>query len=115
MRTKLSIVFASLALVVLAGCASVPPVSEIPDAIAVAKTAPEHLRIADYFAQKAANYDAEAVLHEKMGRSYTARPKGEVPSMVGHCRTLKDQFTSAAAQARALEQAHRQLAASLSK
>lgn len=113
MRTKSILV--SLALITLAACTSVPPVSEIPANIANATTAADHQRIADYFAQKAASYDAEAAWHEKMALSYTARPKGDLAAMISHCRSLRDQFASAAKEARALEQAHRQLASSAGK
>ncbi len=115
MRAKFTRVLASLALVTLAACTSVPPVSEIPASIANATTPADHQRIADYFAGKAASYDAEAAWHEKMALSYTGRPKGDLPAMISHCRTLRDQFANAAKEARALEQAHRQLAGTGSK
>lgn len=112
MHTRIASVLAGLALLVLAACSSLPPpVGEIPESIANATTAADHQRIADYFAQKAASYEAEAAWHEKMARAYATRPKGDLPSMVNHCRSLQQQFTNAARDARALEQAHRQLAA----
>lgn len=110
MRSKSSVVLFGLALIVLGACTSVPPVGDIPASIATAKTSADHNRIADYFAEKAAGYDREAAFHERMGRSYTARPKGEMSSMIAHCRSLREQFLSAAREARALEQAHRQIA-----
>lgn len=112
MRPKLALIAAGLAIVGLVGCTSVPPVGEIPAEIANAKTAADHQRIAAYFAQKAASYDAEAAQHEEMARSYVGGPRREqhMPAMAVHCRSLRDQFVVAAREARALEQAHRQLA-----
>lgn len=110
MRNRLALGFVSLVLLALTACTSVPPAAEIPAAIATASTASEHRRIADYFAQKAANYDAEVVFHEKMARSYFGRPKGDPAAWVAHCNALMQKFTEAAKEVRALEQAHRGLA-----
>lgn len=112
MRTKFIYVLASLALITLAACTSVPPVSEIPASIVNATNPADHQRIADYFAQKAVSYDAEAAWHEKMALSYAGRPKGDLPAMLSHCRSLREQFANAAKEAHALELAHRQLAGS---
>lgn len=92
-----------------------PSASEIPANIANATTAADHTRIADYFAQKATSYDAEAALHETMARSYVGRAKVDLPAMTSHCHNLKDLFANAAKEARALEQAHRQLASNAGK
>lgn len=115
MRIALAPILAGFAFLTLTACSTVPSVSEIPASIANATTAADHQRIASYFAEKAANYDAEAALHEKMAISYAGRPKGDLGAMTAHCRSLKDQFTTAARDARTLEQAHRQLAGSLGK
>ena len=115
MRIALAPVLAGIAFLALTACTSVPLVGEIPASIANATTAAEHQRIAAYFAEKAASYDAEAVWHEKMALSYASRPKGDLAAMMAHCRSLKEQFTAAARDARTLEQAHRQLASSLGK
>ncbi len=88
----------------------VPSASDIPASIANASTPADHQRIADYFTQKAANYESEATWHEKMTISYANRPKGDLPAMKAHCRSLRDQFTNAAKEARQLANAHRQLA-----
>ena len=114
MRTTLVKVLAGSALLILAACATAPPVNEIPQAIANAKTAADHLLIADYFAQKAAGYEAEAKLHEKMEQSYRGRPRyADSASMSAHCRELEKQLNAAAREAKALEQAHRELGAAL--
>lgn len=116
MRTKLSSSLAGLGLLALAACTAVPPpVSEMPDSIANAMTTAEHQGAADFFARKAASYEAEAVWHEKMSRAYATRPKGDAAAMASHCRSIQAYFNGAAKDARALEQAHRQLAASTAK
>lgn len=116
MRIGIAIILVGSLLLVTAACTSIQPqVAEIPAAIANASTAADHQRIADYFAQKAASYDAEAASHEKMGRSYFSRPKGDAALWASHCNSLKKTFEDAAKEARALEQAHRQLANSMSK
>ncbi len=100
------------ALLALTACSSVPLAGEMPETIANATTAADHRRIADYFAQKAAAYDAEAALHEKLSNSYGGYPRGPM-SYISHCRSLQQGFAAAAGEARALERAHRQLADSL--
>ena len=112
MRNSLVFGIIGISLLTLSACTSVPPVAEIPAAIANASTPADHQRIADYFAKKAESYDAEAIFHEKMGKSYLGRNnnKSEPASWVAHCNALKLKFNEAAQEARALEQAHRQLA-----
>ena len=113
MRTKLTTILAGMVLIALAACATVPPVSEIPAAIANAKTAADHQRIADYFAQRAAGYEAEAKLHENMPQSYQGHPRYDFASMSSHCKALQKSLTASAEDAKALAQAHRDLAAAL--
>ena len=113
-NNKLVLGLSSLALLVLTACTSVPLSSEISKDIASATTAADHQRIANYFSQKAANYDAEASLHEKMANSYGGYPRGPM-SYISHCRSLQRGFSAAANDARALEQAHRQLADGVGK
>lgn len=113
MRTTLAMVLAGFSLLSLAACSSVPPVSEIPESIANAKAAADHQRIADYFARKAASYEAEALLHEKMPQSYQGRPRYDFAAMSSHCRELQRQLNAAAREAKALEQAHRGFVTSL--
>lgn len=115
MRIALAPMLVGIAFLTLTACTSVPSVGEIPASIANATTAAEHQRIAAYFAEKAASYDAEAAWHEKMALSYASRPKGDLAAMQSHCRSLQAQFTNAAKDARTLEQAHRQLAGSSGK
>lgn len=110
MRITLVSGLAGLSLLVLSACTSVAPIGEIPASIANATTAGDHQKIADYFARKAADYEAEADAHERMKRSYSNSPRAYPGSMTAHCTSLKHKFTEAAQEARVLEQAHRQLA-----
>lgn len=114
LNNKLTLGLSSLAVLLLTACTSVPPAAEIPDAIANATTAADHQRIADYFAEKAASYDAEATWHEKIENAYGGYPRGPM-AQISHCRSLRQSFSEAAKDARALEQAHRQLAAGAGK
>ena len=50
-----AILLASLGLITLVACTSVPPVSETPGRVANATTADDHQPLADHFAQKAAS------------------------------------------------------------
>lgn len=116
MRIRSAVILAGSLLFVTTACTSIQPqVAEIPAAIANASTAADHQKIADYFAQKAASYDAEAASHERMARSYFSRPKGDAALWASHCNSLKKTFEDAAKEVRALEQAHRQLANNMSK
>ena len=115
MRTRFLLILSSLAFITLSACTSAPPVGDIPASIATAATSADHQRIADYFSRKAASYDAESAMHKKMALSYGSRPKGDPAAMTAHCQALETQFSNAAKEARALEQAHRQLASSTGK
>ena len=112
MRNSLVFGIIGVSLLALSACTSVPPVAEIPAAIANASTSADHQRIADYFAEKAASYDAEVVFHEKMAKSYFGRNnnKSDPAAWIAHCNALKQKFSEAAQEVRALERAHRQLA-----
>lgn len=110
MRKYLALGMIGISLLTLGACTTVPPVSDIPAAIANASTPADHQKIAEYFAGKAASYDAEVAFHEKMGRSYVGRTRSDPSSWIAHCNNLKQKFAEAAEEARALERAHRQLA-----
>lgn len=102
---------AGLILATLAACSTTPPVVDIPNEITNATTPADHQRLADYFAKKSADYEAVAVLQEKMGLSYaTPRPKGDYSAMASHCRTLAAQLHASAREAKYLEAGHRTLA-----
>lgn len=111
MRTKLTI--AGMFFIGLVGCNTMvgPTSNDIPASIATARTPDDHRKIAAYFTQKAVEYDKEAAQHELMAQSYTGRPKGEFGSMISHCRSLRDQFVSAAKMARSIAQEHRLMSA----
>ncbi|WP_295754422.1 hypothetical protein [Undibacterium sp.] len=94
------------------GCASVvPTMNDIPPAIATASTPAEHQRIADFYMQKAREYDATAIQHEQTARAYLSNNKTALGAMTKHCRALRDQFSAAAKEARALAELHVQMAA----
>jgi len=97
----------------LVGCNTMagPSANDIPANIATASSSGDHQKIAEYFTQKAVEYDAEAARHDLMARSYISRPKGDVGSMISHCRSLRDQFVSSAKTARMIAQEHRLIAA----
>jgi hypothetical protein len=110
MRTKR--ILAGMLFLGVVGCTSISPKpNDIPANIANAASPADHQRIADYFTQKANEYEAEAALHERIGKSYINRPKGDPGSMTSHCRALREQFLVAAKEARALAEEHRQIGA----
>jgi hypothetical protein len=108
---RITSILAAISIFCLVGCTTVGPTpNEIPPNIANASTPADHEKIAAFFSQKAVSYDAEAAWHEKMARTYTSRPKGDMGAMSAHCHTLRDQFVAAAKAARALAQEHRLVA-----
>lgn len=110
MRAKLALT--GMLFLGLIGCASVaPPSTDMPAAVATAINPGDHQKIADYYASKALAYDAEAAQHDRIGRSYVNRTRGDSTAMLSHCRALRDQFIAAAKEARALAQEHQQVAA----
>lgn len=110
MKSGFGLIVFGLVLSTLAACTSVPAVGDIPSSIVNASTSADHLKIADYFARKASEYDAEAAWHSRMATLYAGRPKTDLPAMIAHCKSLKEQFENAAKETRLLELAHRQLA-----
>ncbi|MBS0352347.1 MAG: hypothetical protein JSR83_00355 [Proteobacteria bacterium] len=119
MKRSLGMTLAGVALVLsLGACSSTPitpPVAELPEFISNASTPADHQRIADYFAKKAAGYDAEAKQHDRMAVAYSGRPKGDAGLWASHCSALRLKLKEAAQEARVLEKAHRDAAASLSQ
>jgi len=115
MTKNLKCFLGALALVTLAACSSTPFNTDIPESIAQASTPEEHQRIADFFTQKVANYQAEAALHRKMAFSYGNRAKGDSTHLFAHCSSLALQFEKAAAEAQQLATIHIGLASSSSK
>jgi len=100
-------------ILVLAACSNLPAPGELPSALANAKTADDHVRIANYYAQKAASYEAEAAIHDKMPYANVGRPRYDFAAMNAHCRELQVHLKAAAKEARGLEQAHRALITSI--
>jgi len=104
---------AAAGMIILAGCTSVVPASAPQVTMLNPTTKLEHLRAAEYQAQRVARYDEEARFHESMPLLYQARPRSDVPAMRAHCREVLRHLASARADAASLEQAHRQLSALL--
>ena len=113
------------ALLLMAGAASlavaVEPASTMTRAeakalTATAKTAQDHHRLAQYFTQKAAYMEAEAVEHDELIEQYTKSPtihamkhpmSGET---AGHCRLFATAARKAAAEDKSLAAAHEAMA-----
>ena len=110
---RLSIAGSMLLLGLLAGCTTVKPEADLPDALASARSPVEHAQAAEHFAKKAKRYEADADFHARLGRSYVgggrAGPEKQA-AMASHCRALETQLREAAREARELEKAHRELA-----
>ncbi len=102
-------------LVRLTACGSLPTAAEIAEDIVSARSADDNRRIADYFSEKANSYETEVIRHKSMYRSYISRPKDNLTAMATHCKSLQEHFSDAAKSARALEDAHRQLAVEAGK
>jgi hypothetical protein len=111
MRTSFISIVSGLALLCAAPYVAAETGEEIATLISTAKTPAEHSKIADYFAQKAASYEADAKLHGSMSQSYQTYSKGQKNLMEAHCGRIKTSMSSAAKDMRELEKAHRQLAA----
>lgn len=95
----------------LAACTTIGPVDDAPAAVAAAKTAEDHQKLAAYFDVKVKRYENEAAEHASLARGY-ARFAGRVDvGGVEHCRRLEDKFRDAAGEARSLAALHRELAA----
>ena len=81
-------------------------------------TAADHLAEAAKYEQEARDLDAKAAEHKGMGQLYrTQRSAGSKQgaasqSLVSHCDRLVKSYTQAAAEARALAKAHRDMAKS---
>ena len=101
-------ILAGVLLLGLTGCSTLgqQPEPDIAAQVAAASTAADHRRLAEYFAKKAAEYDADAARHDKLSRSYMGPPKAP-GAMAGHCRTLRDQMAAAAKTARGMADEHR--------
>lgn len=118
MRMIKMLAAAAASLTLLAACSATPVVADVPAALKVAKTGDDHRRLADYFESKATAYAAEAEEHGRLTGLYagglgTGGRYERGASMAAHCRQLQTQFSNAAGEARALAQAHRELAATV--
>jgi hypothetical protein len=91
--------------------------SEAKELIGKASTPEDHRHLAEYFAQKAENMEAEAVEHEELAKEYAKNPR-MVHEMkhpmsgntAGHCRYFAQAARKAAAEDRSLAAAHENMA-----
>jgi len=83
-----------------------------------AETGTDHAAVAEQYAKEAAELRGKAVMHDVMLRAYEKGPtyqkvrrKRSTAAMVKHCRNLIYHYMQAAAEAEAMAQEHRELAA----
>ena len=90
--------------------------SEAKELIAKATTPEDHHRLAEYFNQKAATMEAEAVEHDELGAEYAKNPGIHAMkhpmsgTTAAHCKYFAQVARKAAAEDRALAAAHEGLA-----
>lgn len=114
-RALLILLTGAVSVGLLAGCAApAPTLTDIPSALAAAKTPDDHRRLATFFEDKAKLYEAEATQHNRLADQYlagagTGGRADRGSAMAAHCRQLRDQFMAAADQARMLAKAHRDM------
>jgi len=124
-RTIASFCFAAvLALASFAVTAQTQPNSEklskqqLLSLIATAKTPAEHLRIAQYYAAQALDYQAQAKEHEQMVAAYKAdsnlSTNKNQASTIGHCEHFIATLNAQAANSRELALSHQRMAAEAS-
>ena len=89
---------------------------EAKNLIIKAKTAQDHQRLADHFAAKAAQFDADAQEHEELATKYKANPGIHEMKHPGsqqtasHCTTIARSLRDAAKRARQLAEDHQAMA-----
>ena len=85
---------------------------DIDKAIATAKTAADHEAIAAYYDKEAAEAQAKADSHAKMGEDYKklGGAATEKVHLEQHCESLSKSYAGAAKEAKALAAAHRVMA-----
>lgn len=85
---------------------------EVNALIAGAATPADHLKLARHFSAKAAFHEAEAAEHEALAEDYAKHPWKSfskvpmAPNTVEHCKWFAQHCRRAAAEMRALAQAH---------
>ncbi|HYL15832.1 MAG TPA: hypothetical protein VEV41_22540 [Terriglobales bacterium] len=92
---------------------------ELKNLISNAKTAQDHQRIADHYAAKAEQFEAEATEHAEEAAKYKANPNMHEmkhpgsPQTASHCESMARSLRDAAKQARQLAEDHQAMAKSV--
>ena len=71
-----------------------------------ASTPEQHLALAEYYKDKAAEAQAEVKLHEGMALSYSSRSPGAAAGMANHCNSLAKSAKAEAADYEAMAAFH---------
>lgn len=108
-RNTLAALASAIALGLAAPVIAADGVTEVQ--VAAAKTASDHLAIADAYDSEAMAAEARATAHDDMAGTYRlgGAPKGNRSSMENHCKRLASHYRAAAADYRALAAEHRKL------
>ena len=89
---------------------------QLKELLSKAATPQDHNRLARHFEAKAQKYQAESAEHAEMAQIYRAKPTvSEIkrpmsPDTVAHCDFIAESLAKAAKEARALADAHKQMA-----
>lgn len=97
-----------LANLLFQSCATMGPdiLKMVPDA----KTPADHEAIAEYYEKQAAENEAQATFHRRLGETYQRFHSSYKVNMVPHCEEAADNYAKIAAQDSALAEKHRKLA-----
>ena len=92
---------------------------DLKQAISSAKTADDHLKIAQYYKHDAARLDGEAKEHAALAETYRKSPTYDEQKhpmsgrTAGHCQWLSDRYTEMAQKERELATTHEDMAKSV--
>lgn len=94
---------------------------DLKQAIAAAKTADDHLQIAQFYKEDAVRLDGEAKEHAGMAEAYRKTPTYDEQKhpmsgrTAGHCQWLADKYAEMAKRERELSKIHEDMAKSVTK
>jgi len=94
-------------------CAARHP--DILQMVADAKTPADHAAIAEYYEKQAAENEAQARFHRRLGETYSQWHNSYKVNMVPHCDQAADDYAKIAAEDSALALEHRKLAQGATK
>lgn len=102
--------FIGPSLVNLSACTEVVS-SSLPEDIAGPASAFDYRRIADFYVERPAKYEANVVWHEEaISISFALKPRGDSLVTMEHCLALEQRLSAATKKSRNLVEAHHQLA-----